>query len=321
MKDIAHVVYSFDNSYSEYAGISMFSLLSNNVEIKQINIYIIGESLSITNMENIRNIAISFGREVLFLDIDDVLPVMDFMPSFGKSAYGRLFLSNFIEADKVFYFDSDTIVNGSISELLELKMDDYLVAGVQDTVNPHYLFNIGLDVRHEYINSGGVIVLNLKLWKALGIESKCKKFINDHYGKPPHNDQGTLNRICKGKIKIIDPRYNVMNPMFMFSSARLKDLFKMKSYYSQKRLDEAISNPVVIHYTVEFFNRPWFKSCTHPLKSEYLKYKSLSPWRNELREGELSKNCKIQNWVYYNCPGFIYKLMIRYIEFKHRLLT
>ena len=89
---------------------------------------------------------------------------------------------------------------------------------------------------------------------------------------------------------------------------------------TKDELEEAIKNPFVIHYTDEFFNRPWFKNCTHPLRHLYIKYLSLTPWKGcELQHKELTRNCKIQNWVYSNCPFFVYKLMIRFIEFKHRI--
>lgn len=317
MEEIINVAYSFDNNYAKYAGVSMLSLLDNNKKIEQLDIYIIGDELSADNIDKLSRIAVNFNRKITFIDINNILPKLGTIPSFGKSAYGRLFLSSYVNIDKILYFDSDTIVSGSIKELLNLNLDNYLVAGVQDTVNPYYLFQIGLNNSDQYINSGGVLILNLKLWKKMGIEQKCIEFIKKFNGNPPHNDQGTINNTCKGFIKIIHPKYNLMNPMFMFSSKQVYSLFKMKNYYSQEQLDEATRDPVVVHFTSEFFNRPWFKNCTHPMKEIYIDYLNRSPWSSELSEYRLSKNCRIQNWVYYNCPFFIYKLMIRFIELRH----
>ena len=144
----------------------------------------------------------------------------------------------------------------------------------------------------------------------MGIVKKCIDFIYKFNGNPPHNDQGTINAVCAGYIEILPACYNVMPPMFNFTAKQIQNLFKMKMYYTQSELDEAISNPIVVHYTDEFFNRPWFSNCTHPLKQLYLDFKNKSPWKVvPLKYKELSKNCKIQNWVY--------KLMIRFIEYKH----
>lgn len=152
------------------------------------------------------------------------------------------------------------------------------------------------------------------------IVKKCIDFIYQFNGNPPHNDQGTINHVCAGYIEILPASYNVMPPMFNFTSKQILSLFKMKQYYTQSELDKAVSTPIVIHYTDEFFNRPWFSNCTHPLKNLYLSYKTKSPWKDvPLKYKELSKNCKIQNWVYANCPFWVYKLMVRFIEYKHRL--
>ncbi len=144
MDKVANIAYSFDDNYAKYAGVSLLSLLENNQNIEKIAVYIIGENLSLESVKKLQNIANDFKREITFIDIIDILPDLGAIPSFGKSAYGRLFLSSYLNIDKILYFDSDTIVTGSIKDLLNINMDTTLVAGVQDTVNPYYLSQIGL---------------------------------------------------------------------------------------------------------------------------------------------------------------------------------
>ncbi|MCY2687793.1 glycosyltransferase family 8 protein [Salinimicrobium sp. TH3] len=321
MVKAVNIAYSFDDNYAKYAGISLFSLLVNNQKIERLKIFIIGENISLENIEKLKEVAIKFNREITFIDIFDIIPKMDVIPSFGISAYGRLFLSNYLDIDKVYYFDSDTIINDSIHEIINIDLGEALVAGIQDSVNPYYLHEIGLETSEKYINSGGVLILNLALWRKMGIEQKCLDFLKKFNGNPPHNDQGTINNICKGYIKILHPKFNLMNPMLLFNAKQIKDLFKIQEYYSQIQLKEAVNNPVVIHFTTEFFDRPWFHNCTHPLKNIFLGYMKSSPWNLKLEKNKLSKNCRIQNWIYDNCPLKIYKLMIRYIEIKHRFIT
>lgn len=318
MNNPMNIVYSFDENYAQFAGISLFSLFQNNRDIENIAVYIIGDNLTPENVKKLTELADNFKRNIFFCELNKILPDMGVNLLFGRSAYGRLFVSNFIDADKVFYLDSDTIVNGSLKELQDINMDKYLVAGVQDTVNPYFLKSIGLDKTDRYFNSGGVIALNLKLWKEMGIEQKTIQYIKRYKGYLPHADQTVLNNVCKGYVHILEPKYNLMNPMFKFSADRLKKLFKMHHYYSQEQFDEAIKNPVVIHYTSEFFNRPWFSNCDHPLKEIFYHYMEHSPWHIELKHKEMSRNCKIQNWVYNNCPFLVYQSMIRFIEMRHR---
>lgn len=321
-QDALNVAYSFDDGYAQHAAVSIVSLLENNKDIENITVHIITDTLNKDNTLRIEEIISRYGRKVQYHELDTLTNRMKITTGFNRSAYGRIFLDCLTDIDRIIYVDSDTVIDGSIRELMTIDMTDSVVAGVQDSVNPYYVINIGLDHSHRYINDGGIIVLNLDLWRKMDITGKCIDFIYKFNGNPPHNDQGTINAVCAEHIKILPANYNVMPPMFNFTSKQIKSLFKMKSYYTQEELDNAVGKPIVIHYTDEFFNRPWFGNCTHPLKSLYLKYLELTPWKGcLLPHKELTKNCKIQNWVYKNCPFFMYRLMIRFIEIKHRLKT
>lgn len=315
-----NIAYSFDDGYAQHAAVSIVSLLENNKDIENIIVHIITNALNKENTQRIEEIVGRYGRKVRYHELDTLTKQMKTSTSFNRSAYGRIFLDSLTDISRIIYVDSDTVIEGSLKELMMFNMTDSLVAGVQDTVNPYYIINIGLDHTHRYINDGGVIILNLDLWREMNITSKCIDFVYSFNGNPPHNDQGTINAVCAGRIKILPPNYNVMPPMFCFTSKQIKSIFKMRAYYTQEELDNAIKKPIVIHYTDEFFNRPWFENCTHPLKDLYLKYLELTPWRGcQLPHKSLTRNCKIQNWVYNNCPFFVYKLMVRFIEVKHRL--
>ena len=319
-KNTLNVAYSFDDGYAQHAAVSITSLLENNKDIEEIFIHIITNSLSKENVSRIEQIASQYERTIHYIDLQKLTHRLKIETNFNRSAYGRIFLDSLSDIERIIYIDSDTVINGSLKDLMMLDLNNTLVAGVQDTVNPYYILNIGLNHNVRYINDGGVIVMNLKLWREMNITPKCIDFICKFNGCPPHNDQGTINAVCNGYIKILPASYNVMPPMFCFTHKQILKLFKMKKYYTQVDIDIAIKKPIVIHFTDEFFNRPWFSNCIHPLKDLYLKYLSLTPWKGcEQQHKELTRNCKIQNWVYSNCPFFVYKLMIRFIEFKHRI--
>ena len=320
-RQILNIAYSFDDGYAQHAAVSMLSLFENNKDIDEIIVYVITNSLSEDNVLKIEQIAKQYERTIRYIDLHKLTERLKIETNFNRSAYGRIFLDTLTDVDRIVYVDSDTVINGSLKELMELDLKDTLVAGVQDTVNPYYILNIGLDYNSRYINDGGVIVINLELWREKNITEKCIDFVYKFNGCPPHNDQGTINAVCNGFIKILPANYNVMPPMFCFTQKQLCSLFKMREYYTQQEIDEAVKKPIVIHYTDEFFNRPWFSNCTHPLKELYLEYLSKTQWRGcALPFKNITRNCKIQNWVYKNCPFFIYKLMIRFIEFKHTII-
>lgn len=314
-----NVAYSFDDGYAQHAAVSIVSLLENNKEIDNIIIHIITNSLNKENCSRIEEIVHRYNREIIYHELEKLTKKLNIKTQFNRSAYGRIFLDSLCDLDRIIYVDSDTVINGSLEYLLSLNMNDSLIAGVQDTVNPYYILNIGLNHSHRYINDGGVIVLNLDMWRKKNITDKCIEFVYKFKGNPPHNDQGTINAVCAGHIKILPAEYNVMPPMFNFTSKQIMALFKMQSYYTQEELNKATECPIVVHYTDEFFNRPWFKNCIHPFKDLYYKYLSLTPWKDYILPfKDITRNCKIQNWVYSNCPFFVYKLMIRFIELRHR---
>lgn len=315
------VAYSFDDNYAQHAGCSLISLLEHNQDIEDIDIYIIDANIGDANKNKINCIAERYGRHLEYIDLWNLTSEMKEEPRFPRCAYGRLFLSKLENVDKIFYFDSDTIVTGSIKELVEIDMTNYLTAGVQDTVNPYYVYLIGLSDEDRYINDGGVIILNLKKWREMNTMQACLDFISKFGGNPPHNDQGTINAVCKGYMRILPAKYNVMNSFFMFPVDKILELFKMKIFYSSNEIEEARNRPLILHYTDELYNRPWFENCTHPYKEEYRKVLRQSPWQELYPHKEMTKNCKIQNFVYHHCPYFVYRMMIRYIEYKHKNLN
>lgn len=320
MKKVLNCAYSFMDNYAQHAGLSILSLFDNNKEADEINVYVIEYGIGDENKERLKAIAHEYNRNIYFVDLEKISAKMDVNTNFCRSTYGKLFLSQIEGVDLMFTFDCDTIVSGSLLDLLDVDMSGTLVAGVQDTVNPYFIYKIGLSDDDRYINCGGVILLNLALWRELGIEDKCIDYVMSFDGNPPFVDQGTINHICKGRTKILEPTYNVINPMFMFSVDKIKKLFKMKVYYSQQEIDNAKVNPKVIHYTGELYNRPWFLNCDHPLKDIYINYLRKSPWKDSgLHYKEMSMNCRIQKWIYSNCPFFVYQLMIKFIYYRHKL--
>ncbi len=318
MRTEMNVVYSFDDNYVQHAGLSIMSLLEHNQEVEYLNLYVIENNLSADNKLKLKKITDEYRRNIHYLNLSELTKNLKVNTDFNRSAYGRIFIADILNVDRVLYVDSDTIINNTLKPLLDVNMDGFLVAGVQDSVNPYYVYKIGLDNNHQYICDGGIIILNLSLWRVQNIVKKCIDFILKFNGNPPHNDQGTINYVCRGHIKILPPNYNVMPPMFCFSAEQIKTLFKMEKYYSQEEIDNAINHPIVIHYTDEFFNRPWFENCTHPMKNLYLSYLKKSEWnKDSLPFKKMSQNCKIQNMVYKYFPFWVYKVMVRFIEYRH----
>lgn len=315
--------FSCDDAYIQHAGVCTYSIFYNNRDIEEIYIYFIDNHISQIYKDMLCKIAQEFQndgeRKIVFIDLFEISKELKVTTDFNRSTYGKLFLGRITEVDRMLCFDCDTVCTGSLRHLLEFDMKGASVWGVQDTVNPYFVRAIGKDKQYRYINCGGVIVIDLESWRKSGIESKFIEYITEWNGNPPFVDQGTINKLCK--TEILPPIYNVINPMFMYSVKQIKRLFKIKTYYTQDEIEVAKKNPIVIHYTGELYNRPWCQDCTHPLKQYYWNYLKKTPWAGKNSDDKpLSRNCKIQNWIYNKCPFFVYWLMIRFIELRHYLV-
>ena len=131
--------------------------------------------------------------------------------------------------------------------------------------------------------SCGVMLINLKKWRECQVEREFSKYISSQRGYTPYFDQSVFNVVCDGKIKLLPLRYNVYTAIIAFDYREFLRLRSLKSFYSQQEYDSARENPVIIHYMGNFFMpmRPWQKNCEHPYADEFMKYRELTPWKDE----------------------------------------
>ena len=62
-----NILYQFDEAYSPYAGVSLTSLFLNHTDSPEINIYVLGESLSECSISRFKLLAKQYGRKITFL--------------------------------------------------------------------------------------------------------------------------------------------------------------------------------------------------------------------------------------------------------------
>lgn len=101
---------------------------------------------------------------------------------------------------KVLSLDIDVVVNEDISELWDIDMSDYYLAGVSEPEHSAKLKN-------TYINFG-VVMMNLDKIRNDGIDDTVIASLNrDRWGCP---EQECFNHFCKPHILALDPMYNVV---------------------------------------------------------------------------------------------------------------
>lgn len=310
-----NVAYSSDDNYAKYMGISILSLLENNKDdFEKINIYIIDNNISKNNKEKLMEIISNYNACIIYLEFNKLATNLKTDNKFFISSFGRIFLSNIEEIDKIVYLDCDSMITSSLMDLWNINIDNYYLAGVQDTVFKYYITSIGLKENFRYINAG-FLLINLRKWRKDDITTKCIEFIDSFNGSVPHHDQGTINAVCNKKIYLLPPKYNMQSPMFLYTANQIKKINEYEFYYEQAELEDGRKNPIFVHFTAGFYNRPWFSNCTHPLKERYLEYYNKSPWKHEkLKKGKLCKNVKIMKALYNILPFNIYIVAVKSIN-------
>lgn len=267
------VAFATDDNYVRHLTVSLISLFENT-GYSDFKVYIISNNLSAENSKYLSEIGKKYARDIIIIDGRKTL---EYLPSnlntanLSISTYIRLFSASLIPGEivKLLYLDCDTYIRTDVKELLNIPLEDYMVAGVEDTMYPHMKTEIGLNRDARYINAG-ILLINLELWRKEKIQDKFLEFINDFNGNVPHLDQGVINGVLKSRIKYLPLKYNVQSPIFAFHKYdRILSYFNMSRYYSRDEIIEAKKAPAIIHYTSFFTGRPWEKGCTHPLRSLY----------------------------------------------------
>lgn len=313
------IIYSTDQNYVRHCATSICSLLENNISEKNIEIIIITNQVSKKSKNKIVNLINKYKRKITFIEMQDLCDDFQTKNRFPVSAFARLFLENIPDIDKILYIDCDTIIKGSISELWNIDLKDYYLAGVEDTIQPYAKKILGLSKNDRYLNSG-VLLINLKKWRQENIKQQFLNFMKNKNWNVPHNDQGVLNGVLKGKILFISPKFNMMPELLIMNNKQLKKLYNMEKYYTDKILEDAQKNIVIIHYLTKFFNRPWYKSCTHPLKQEYIKYLKITGFENNLLNGDLKLGIKFQKLLFEKTNFNFYLLVQKILNFRRKII-
>jgi len=310
-----NVVYSANDKYAPYLGISIFSLLKTNYhDFDNINIYVISNNILEKNIEKINSIIDRFsGTNMFIIPMKDIESLNNKNSDLDIAAYNRLFLGSLINKDnieKFLYIDSDTIILGSLKNLWDLDINNYQVAGVQDLGGGSYPWFNPFN-SDKYLNSG-VLLINFREWKKL--EGKFIEFIEN---TPDINsilhDQGVINGVIKDNAKlIVDLKYNVMNIDFNMYKKELS-FFKPKTFYNQKIVENALKNPIIFH------GKLWYKDFDFKeLLGIYKKYVKLSPFEESqiFRGQEKSKFNKFYSFLISSCPNFLHFLLFRFVIYS-----
>ena len=279
-----NIVLASDDNYVPLLTISIVSLLENNYkDFDEINVFILNDGITNQNIEKIKNILNKYNCNISFIKTKDIenlnLNIVslerDNIASF--TTYSRLFIGSLIpdNIDKIIYIDCDILNVYSLKQLWEEDISDYYCAAVLDCCNTTIQEMLGISEEDNYINAG-MLYINLKKWREDNVEEKFIEFMMNNQNRFYQHDQGIINNVFKGKIKIISPRYKLQG-YFQYMSYKVSKKFSCidNEYYSKEIMDDARKNPIFLHFCAADFFRPW-QNEKHPYANLYRKYAKLA---------------------------------------------
>lgn len=248
-RPIIPIFYACDDNFVKYTIVSLRSMIDNASKDYDYKIYVLHTKITdkmkehLYDLEN-ENFKISFNDVTEHLhSIADKLPIRDY---YSKTTYYRLFIAEmFPEYDKAIYIDSDTIVQGDISELYNTDIKDAYVgacheqAMVQvDEYGTYVEKVIGIS-RYNFFNAG-MLLINCDQFRMHFILDKFIQYLH-LYNFVVTQDEDYLNLICKDRVYWLDQRWNT-------------EIFGKISF--------PIEQACILHYIMT--SKPWhYADCRH----------------------------------------------------------
>lgn len=243
------IFYACDDNFIKYTVVSLHSMIQNASPDYQYRVHVLHTEASdrmkqaVMDLEN-ENFTISFDNVSEQLEtIVKELPVRDY---YSKTTYYRLFIAEkFPEYSKAIYIDSDTVVQGDVSELYMTDIGDFYVgacheqAMVQvDEYGTYVERVIGIS-RYSFFNAG-MMLINCEQFRKYDVRDQFVKALNV-YNFVVTQDEDYLNLICKDRVYWLDQRWNT-------------EIFGEIPY--------PIEEAKILHYIMT--SKPWhYRDCRH----------------------------------------------------------
>lgn len=268
-----YVVFGTDENYAQHTGVAMLSLLHNMQSENPIVFLILFDRVTPESQQRLRSITDDHGAELTFIEAHTSKVKVTYRKKhISNIGFARMLMSDFIpeHIDKLLYIDTDTIVRHDVAELWDTDIRDYAIAAAEepaDTISDKRRRKIGLPLGEPYFNSG-VLLMNMRKWRADAIEPK----LIEHINKPDtlNDDQATLNVVLCGQWLHVHPKWNLNKSVYTryYSASKWK--------FSNEIL-QAVRDPAIMHFTAP--RKAWHFSSRVPFAHEYMDYVEQSPWK------------------------------------------
>lgn len=264
--EVIPIFFAIDDGYMPFLAVALESLIENSSKQYYYSIKILYTNIKEENKKKINkykreNVNIEFVDLNYYIEkVKDKLYTRDY---YTNTTYFRLFIANlYPQYNKAIYLDSDIVVLGDIAELYNQDIGDNLIAAApDDVIQTIKVFQeyaekvVGVADYRNYFNAG-ILLMNLDEFRKFNFQNKFL-YLLETIKFTVAQDQDYLNRLCKGKVKIIDKawdkmpianddfddkdlkivHYNLADKPWHYDNIRYKDYFwkyaKKTEYYNE----------------------------------------------------------------------------------------
>lgn len=275
------IVACTDKKFVMPTGVMIFSVCKNNLKGGTNFHIIIDEGVSPDDKIKLEDIVKAYNNNIFFYQVDSAffkkLPALGKFAHVSQATYYRLCMADILpqNIDRVLYLDGDIIVRDSLAPLWDINMEGYAIAAVpsQGESNEKTYKRLGYSSALGYFNAG-VLLVNLDYWRRNNVINEFICFIQKYPERIILHDQDVLNCVFNNKKLRLPIKYNFQHG-FLF----VKPYYNWEKYKDE--VEEARSNPVVVHYAG---GKPWAHTTDrypHPFRSLWFKYMSQTCWKDE----------------------------------------
>lgn len=256
-----------NNLFIPYCATFLKSLAEHTDEKKNYDILLLSQDISDKNVKRLKTMLKPW--ENISLRVIDPGVLIDqytffVRGHFSKETYYRLVLPELLpQYDKILYLDSDMIAQADVADLYEENVDGYLLAACLDA-DTAGLYNgyqkdkkkytdqiLKLKEPYKYFQAG-VLLLNLAEFRKTYTTKQILDFaVSEEWQLL---DQDILNKLCEGRVKYIDMRWNVMVD---YAGIRINKIIALAPRKLNQMYLDARNNPAIIHYAGP--QKPWFE--------------------------------------------------------------
>ena len=287
---IVPVVFAADDAYVPMVTTTIHSMLKNADPSRYYDVVVLTSNISGEHQRKMREFLADRLDNVSlrFHDVSATIGTYDLSTSnehISVETYYRFLIQRELPFyGKVLYLDSDLVIEGDVAELYDTELGDDLLAAVRDV---DYLGNLNMHDgrRLAYTNKvlkmsdpygyfqAGVLVLNTRAMRAAYTTRQWLEFAS----APDfiYDDQDVLNAHCEGRVRYLDPSWNVMHDC----GARVGNVFSYAPARVYQEYLAARSHPRVRHYAG--FEKPW-NTVGCDWAEEYWRYARETPFYEDL---------------------------------------